>query len=335
MSIRAKYVLYYILNIAAAAIVFLTGLLLVQSAARDKAVVISVLYTLSLTLCLLGGFLVNFWYGGVLGLPVRVRVLAGLLHGLGFLYLLGYDKNLLSAKEIIVRAWNLYVQNWRVFLPYLILLLLPSLFVYFLGVVAVWLSSAWPRLAIINNVMIMALTAASLVFTFWFTVALTRTIKALLSGEPAAGWRRALTDSSHLIWPALWASALAGLAILGGTILFIVPGIIFTVWLAFVFYAAALDDQRGRQALTTSKALTVGRWWAIAWRLTAPALLFGALFIALTDAVGWTAEPLLAVSAQAAATVRYLTDAIFNVLIIPLSSGAMVIIYLDAKKSAV
>ncbi len=75
----------------------------------------------------------------------------------------------------------------------------------------------------------------------------------------------------------LWVSFLSGLAILGGFILFIVPGIIFSIWFAFSSYILISEGQKGRRALSESKELAKSYWWAIFGRFILLTLLIAVI----------------------------------------------------------
>lgn len=68
------------------------------------------------------------------------------------------------------------------------------------------------------------------------------------------------------------------LIILGGILLFIIPGIIFWVWYSMGQVAAALDGQRPMEALATSRALVVNQFWAVLWRLMAGPFVIGLIY---------------------------------------------------------
>lgn len=61
-------------------------------------------------------------------------------------------------------------------------------------------------------------------------------------------------------------SLLAGLAVLGGFILFIIPGIIFALWFCFATYAVVTDNVSNTAALKFSKSIVKGQMGAIFWR---------------------------------------------------------------------
>ena len=62
-------------------------------------------------------------------------------------------------------------------------------------------------------------------------------------------------------WIFIGTAILAGLAMLGGFLIFIIPGIIVTVWFMFASYAVIFEDQKFIGALNYSKSLVQGRWW--------------------------------------------------------------------------
>ena len=63
--------------------------------------------------------------------------------------------------------------------------------------------------------------------------------------------------------PLFWILFLSGLVNIGGFILLIIPGIIFSVWFSFSQYAFVVDDTRGVAALKRSKELVRGYWWPV------------------------------------------------------------------------
>ena len=64
-----------------------------------------------------------------------------------------------------------------------------------------------------------------------------------------------------------WVSLLAGLAVAGGFILFLFPGILFLVWFIFSEFALVVDGKKGTTALSYSRSLVKGHWWSVFSRL--------------------------------------------------------------------
>lgn len=78
-----------------------------------------------------------------------------------------------------------------------------------------------------------------------------------------------------LFWPAVLISILNILAVLGGFVLLVVPGIILSIGLMFANYVLVVEDKRGMNALTASRDYVKGYWWAVLGRC----LLLGAVFL--------------------------------------------------------
>ncbi|HSX14889.1 MAG TPA: hypothetical protein VLE72_03215 [Candidatus Saccharimonadales bacterium] len=100
--------------------------------------------------------------------------------------------------------------------------------------------------------------------SLWIQVAV---IYAVDGSEDQPDVSKLLVRSWPMVLPMLLVAILAGLAVLGGLILLIVPGIIFGVWFAFSSYTLVLENQRGTEALKASKALVSGRWGTVFGRL--------------------------------------------------------------------
>ena len=77
----------------------------------------------------------------------------------------------------------------------------------------------------------------------------------------------------------LWVSLLAGLGILAGFFLFVVPAIYLAVSWSIAVPVLLGEDLRGRRALRRSRALVSGRWWPCAGVLVLAVIL--ALVVAL------------------------------------------------------
>lgn len=79
-----------------------------------------------------------------------------------------------------------------------------------------------------------------------------------------------IEQSFRATWPKIlswwWVCLLAGLIVLGGFFLLVVPGIIFAIWFSLYIYVFILEDQKGLNVLLRSKEYVQGRWWAVLGR---------------------------------------------------------------------
>ena len=238
-----------------------------------------------------------------------------------------------TATELVVDSWSLYTKNWRKFLPFMVLLFLPTLILSALGTITLYLSAYLPSSSLASNIVILIVFAASLVFAIWVTIALTRTIYACLLAKPTE-WRETFSSSNSFIWPMIFTTFLVGLIVLGGTLLFIIPGIIFAVWYSFTSYTVIFEGAKGLSALRASKSLVVGRWWPIAWRILLAAVVFGFLNSVLSNMLAFLIKllPLPMFIQSASASVF---ASLVGALIAPLSAGATLILYQSAKQNPV
>jgi hypothetical protein len=100
--------------------------------------------------------------------------------------------------------------------------------------------------------------------------------------DQRAGLGAALGVALRRFGKLLGASILAGLVIVMGFLLCIVPGIFFSIWYVFVAQVVVVEDLGGVRALARSKALTEG----FRWRVLGLLLLFFAIGAVFQMAVG-------------------------------------------------
>ena len=120
-----------------------------------------------------------------------------------------------------------------------------------------------------------------------------------LAGLPVSP-RHAFRGAVSRWWPMIWTGLLAGLVLLGLTLLLIVPGIIWFVYYAFLVPVVAFG-LTGTEALAESKRLVKGNWWRTAgcgfviglvgFALMAPGLILQTVYYAFFSPDSW--EPTL------------------------------------------
>ena len=71
------------------------------------------------------------------------------------------------------------------------------------------------------------------------------------------------STSLKYILPLIWVQLLVGFVVFGGFILFVVPGIIFSIYLGVVIWALFSEGRRGMNALVTSWHYVRGHGWAV------------------------------------------------------------------------
>lgn len=188
---------------------------------------------------------------------------------------------LITARDLVIQSFILYKRHWKLMFQFLGLLFIPYSILGVLGSIIKPVidqsSSSAVSTGFAVGYSILAIVAS--VIGFWISIALTRTIAEIYRNEkeqPKTG--EELADAKPFVWPAILAIVLGALAIVGGFVLLIVPGVILALWYIFSIEAVILDGRKSpRDALRASRELSRGRWWAVLWRLVAPWIVFGVI----------------------------------------------------------
>ncbi len=129
---------------------------------------------------------------------------------------------------------------------------------------------------------------------FWIGAA---GIKAV--NDAASGKTLQVREVYVFAWKKMWGFVLLGivlfLIILGGTILLIIPGIIFSIWFSFSKFIYLYDGLGIKESLQRSRELIKGRFWPVTGRLFVIGLLM-AIFQSMVSGVpfvGLVISPLL------------------------------------------
>lgn len=85
--------------------------------------------------------------------------------------------------------------------------------------------------------------------------------------DSALGIREAFGRGWRSVRSFMWLYSIMGFIITGGYLLFLVPGIIFSVWFAFCQFILARDDVRGMDALLRSREYVRDMWFEVFGRL--------------------------------------------------------------------
>ncbi|MEI7741319.1 MAG: hypothetical protein WCJ29_02335 [bacterium] len=163
-----------------------------------------------------------------------------------------------SGLRIIEQATDLYTKNFKAFREPLTWIMVPMILITLLPIIPGATSGTELLLKLIYLVILLC-TSVVITDISW-ALHEGRVPPASLTSSLSWGSLGRIVDFSLM-------SLLYGLIIVGGTILVIVPGILFGVWFYFSPLATLLDGSHGTGALKRSKELVSGRFWAIAWRM--------------------------------------------------------------------
>ena len=168
-----------------------------------------------------------------------------------------------TEKQRLIGVGALLSQSWSIF---------QKNFGLLIGVIAPGLIVAVVTglLYFLNNALLGGLASfVTVIVSIWVAVALLYAVYE----RDHINVSEALKKGGRRFFSYLWISLLSGFIALGGFLLFIIPGIILSVWFSFGLYILVAEDRRGLNALLRSKHLVQGYWWPIFGRFLALGLL--------------------------------------------------------------
>ena len=242
---------------------------------------------------------------------------------------------LIKVGDIILNSWEMYIKNFKKLWPYMIFLFLPNFILGITGIISLYLDRyATSGIFILsNNLIVLAILAVCVIFTLWAAMALAKNLGNIVNKKTFALYKNTFSLTSHLIWPAIYTFLLLFLIIIGGTLLLIIPGIIFMVWFSFTYLIVIFEEKRGVAALMESKKMVTGRWWAILWRFLGPGIFFAVIYLIisyfLTFIIG------LIFSGFTFFVINGIFASILSAVIAPLTALATIILYFKAKEAPV
>lgn len=206
---------------------------------------------------------------------------------------------------IVREAWELYKAHWRTFVPlalivYIVLGLITLVFALILG----WL-----------GIVIGAL--ASIVGTFWLQGALVEAVQDVRDGKQDLSIGETFRRVQPRLPALIAAGVLAGIGILVGLVLLIVPGLfLLTIW-SLIVPTIVLEGKSAGESFGRSRELVKGNGWSV----------FGVIVI--TIAVMIVAQIVVALLTfwLPDDVDTFVSDVISNTLVAPFFAVALTLMY--------
>lgn len=170
--------------------------------------------------------------------------------------------------------------------------------------------------------------AATILGYLLLSIALTRSLDKMYRKSSLMSVKEEMKQARDVAGQYFWVSLLSGLIALGGFILFIIPGVIFSLWYTFAPFVAILEKKRGMEALRESKKMVQGRWWTVFGYF----LVLGILFFLVSFAVQIIASiPAMIVDTAATQAFASVVSSLANFVLSPLMLIASILFYHTLK----
>jgi hypothetical protein len=231
----------------------------------------------------------------------------------------------LGIGEILSTALQLYRRHWRTLLTIAAVVVVPFTLLQYLFGDLVRAQGETTRNGVVEtaswSVGIAGLVAAlaGILMYLVLTGAITRAVAAEVAGQDPSV-EQSYRFGFHRLGSVLLVSVLVGLAIIGGLILFIIPGIYIGIRLCVSIEALVVEGRRGTEAMGRSWGLVGGHWWHAFGTVVVGGLLTGIVNAVITAPFGDTSWFVQAVAA-----------AVATVVTLPYSALVGVVLYLDLR----
>ena len=184
----------------------------------------------------------------------------------------------MPAGEVIGEASALYKAHWRH--------LLPLAAVFYLVI-----SAATLVLSVVFGFVGAAVAGVgAIVGYFWLAGALTEAVADIRDGRADLS----LQETFGRVWPRVWtllgAGLLAGLGIVLGLLLLIVPGLVLLTWWSLISPVIVLEGKRAIESFGRSRELVRGQGWSVFAVVILAVLISFAIGIVVSISLVWLPE---------------------------------------------
>jgi hypothetical protein len=204
---------------------------------------------------------------------------------------------LAGSKFLIVSAWQNYKSKFRQLMTWQLLAIAPVLVAIGIGALLVNFfvsDTTSTAVMVVGGIVLLFVVVLLIYWSVWIQAS---QIQSLLDEE-----RRTIKEVMATTKPKLrnyfWASVVSALIIMGGFVLLIIPGIIFSVWYGFAMYIALAENSGAIDSLRKSKGYVEGQWWKVFGRsivlmlvgiaIYIPIIIVGAILNSIVGDVGGT-----------------------------------------------
>ncbi len=169
--------------------------------------------------------------------------------------------------------------------------------------------------------------AAALVYA-----ALIARIDAVARGAPLS-LPQALLLGLHRMGPMILTGLAAGIVVVIGLCLVVIPGLIFMIWLIFAPFALVIERRGPIDSLSYSHAIVRGHWWRTAALLTIIGIVLSVVYalFALGISIAVISDPVAAAAGEVPWYVTLVVGPALAALIGPLTYALMLAIYYDLR----
>ena len=227
---------------------------------------------------------------------------------------------LISLSELTKKTWSLYRQEFDTLIG---LMAIPFL----LFVISPFLIQVFGFLSLPLSLFLTLVAFSALV---WAGVA---SIVVLCDAEEKLTLKEALKRGKIFFWPTLWVAIIVCFITGGATMLFLIPGLILTVYFVFAKLIVIVEKDRGLKSLVKSREYVRGYFWPVVGRYLSIVIFAGIIYWILDFIASSLVSSLVSSwSREAGEAILLVFQAVVNIVISPLALIATYLLYDDVRQ---
>jgi hypothetical protein len=155
------------------------------------------------------------------------------------------------ASGVIGEAWQLYKAHWRHLLTFsFVVYAAVAVIGAVLGALLTWFG-------------VLLAAVVSFIAFFWLQAALVKAVDDVRDGRADLSLGETFAQAREQLSSVAVAAILAGLGIVFGLILLIIPGLVLMTWWAVIVPVVVLENRSAGEAFTRSRELVRGHGWGV------------------------------------------------------------------------
>ena len=177
----------------------------------------------------------------------------------------------IGTKDGLSRISDLFTKTWDIFkrrFGSLVALYLLTI-VFFALVFGLFFGAGYLLSTVFPEARLLLLATSGVIGGVAGCIALFWGLSAVICAvsDETLGIRDSLEAGSKKLWSFIWIFTILSYIVTGGFLLFVIPGIIFSIWFFFSQFILAREDERGMNALLKSKEYVKGYWFDVFLRM--------------------------------------------------------------------
>lgn len=145
--------------------------------------------------------------------------------------------------------------------------------------------------------------------------------------------KESLARSWSKVWPLFWVGVTIGFVAGGGLFLFLIPGIILSVYFIFAKIIVVTEGDKGMRALVRSREYVRGYFWPVFGRYLAIVAVVFIAYLVLGFSASWLGDLFTSLSSpEIGSAVLLITQALINIFVSTLALTAVYVLYDNVRR---